>query len=241
MKAGWIVSFVACCSLTWHCNGQTASEVVARYIDFTGGVKSWRAVNTMVTTGEFNYGGMPFPFTTYARSPDSYKLVVPFNGKFYAQAHVGGKGWKLDAFKNETQPTRLNGAEARLLANEADVEVESPFVNYARKGHSITLEKADSVLDRHCHVIGLTRKTGEKERYYFDQRTAELVMKEAKAKNPELGGATLNIYYSDYREVGGLMLPFRIVCEADTQTILTITVTSIDLNPMIDNSTFDSP
>ena len=66
-------------------------------------------------------------------------------------------------------------------------------------------------------------------------------MKEAKAKNAELGGAILNIYYSDYRDVGGIKFPFKTVCESDTQTILIITVTSMDINEMIDNKIFDAP
>lgn len=222
-------------------NAQTADEVVTKHIAFTGGVKAWKAISSVVSHGEYNYGGMPFPFTTYARVPDSYKLMVPYNGKYYAQAYERGKGWKIDAFKNETRATQLIGTAARAMANEADVEIENVFINYHRKGHSISFHGVDSVIDRECYLIVLTRKTGETEKYYFDTGSGALIMKEARARNPELGGAMLNIYYSDYRNVGGVMFPFRTVCEADAQTILTITVSDINLNEMIDNKTFESP
>lgn len=220
---------------------QTADEIVSRYIAHTGGAQLWKTVSSVVMEGEYNYGGMPFPFNTYARLPDSYKLIVRYNGKYYAQVFSGGNGWKLDAFKNETKPTRLTGMAARAMANEADVEIESPFIDYKKKGHAISVHGEDSVIDRKCYVIVLTRKTGETEKYYFDDQTYSLVMKEAKAKNPELGAAILNIYYSDYRNVGGLMFPYRTVCQSDGQDILTITVSGVSVNEMIDNKTFESP
>ena len=229
------------CALPFLASAQTADDIVSKYIAYTGGLKNWKTLSTIVSNGEYNYGGMPFPFTTYSRVPDSYKLVVPYNGKYYAQAYVAGKGWKIDAFKNETRPTPLEGTAARAMANEADVELENVFINYKRKGHAISLHGEDSVVDRKCYVIVLTRKSGETEKYYFDRQSYALVMKEAKAKNPELGSAILNIYYSDYREVAGLMLPFKTVCEADAQQILTITVSDIEINEMIDNKTFETP
>ncbi|HTF17200.1 MAG TPA: hypothetical protein VK658_03955 [Chryseolinea sp.] len=220
---------------------QTADDIVSKYIAYTGGTKVWKTINTIVSSGEYNYGGMPFPFTTYSRVPDSYKLIVPYNGKYYSQAYSAGKGWKIDAFKNETRPTPLEGTAARAMANEADVELENVFINYKRKGHTISLHGEDTVIDRKCYVIVLTRKSGETEKYYFDHQSSALLMKEAKAKNPELGGAVLNIYYSDYRNVAGVMLPFKTVCEADAQEILTITVKDIEINEMIDNKTFETP
>ena len=241
MKIRSSIIMLFLCALMPLAQAQTADDIVSKYITFTGGVKNWKVISTIIMNGEYNYGGMPFPFTTYSRVPDSYKLVVPFNGKFYAQAYIGGKGWKLDAFKNETKPTTLTGADARALANEADVELENVFINYKRKGHSISLHGEDTVLDRKCYVIVLTRKSGETEKYYFDQQSYALVMKEAKAKNTELGGSLLNIHYSDYREAGGIMFPFKTVCEADGQQILTITVSNIEINEMIDNKTFESP
>jgi len=241
MKKWYSYTVWLICVLPGLSFGQSAEEVVAKYVEFTGGVKNWKVISTIITQGEFNYGGMPFPFTSYARIPDSYKLVVPFNGKYYAQGYVAGKGWKIDAFKNETKPTYLTGSAARAMANEADVEVENVFINYQRKGHTISLQGVDTVLERKCYVVVLTRKTGETEKYYFDKENHALLMKEANAKNAELNGAMLNIYYSDYRDVAGVNFPFKTVCESDGQTILTITVSSMEINEMIDNQTFDTP
>ncbi len=88
-------------------------EVINKYIEFIGGQKQWKQVNTITTSGEYNYGGVAFPFKAYCKSPDLYKFVVTFKGKYYAQAFDGEGGWKIDVFNGETSPTSLTGKAAR--------------------------------------------------------------------------------------------------------------------------------
>src|SRR5438128_638566 len=80
---------------------QTADEIISKYITFIGGEPQWKTIKTIVSSGSYNYGGIEFPFTAYSKAPNLYKFIVPFNGKYYAQAFDGKQGWKIDAFKNE--------------------------------------------------------------------------------------------------------------------------------------------
>ena len=184
----------------WHnAPAQTADAIIQKHIQFIGGQTQWRKIKTIISSGEYDYGGVKFPFTTYSKAPNRYKFIVPFNGKYYAQAFDGTNGWKIDAFKNETVPTALAGKAARAMANEADVELENVFVRYKTKGHLATLVGRDTIQGRVCYEIGLTRKNGETEAYFLDADTYELVMKEAISKNSEMGESLIKIYYSDYR------------------------------------------
>jgi len=218
--------------------GQTADDVVSRYISFIGGEKAWKKVNTIITSGEYNYGGMPFPFTTYSKRPDLYKLIVPFDGKFYAQGFDGNKGWKIDAFKNETTATWMTGKEARSLANEANVELEDAFLHYASKGHKISLDGNDTVNGKPCVIVLLERKASDGERYYFDAQSGELLLKETISKNVELKNAPLKIYLSNYQAMDGIKIPLKTVCESEGQTILTITIKEFNVNTAIENKEF---
>lgn len=219
-------------------SGQTADEVIRKYIKYCGGEKAWKKVRTITTSGEYDYGGIVFPFNTYSKAPDAYKFVVPFNGKYYAQAFDGKKGWKIDAFKNETVPTHLTGKAALAMANEADVELESPFIDYRKKGHQVTLVGTDSIQGNRCFNIRLVRKNGEVESYYFDHQTSELVMKIAPSKNAELEGSLLSIYFRDYRKVDGIKIPFNIICQSGEQMILAIIVSHVAINTAIDDGIF---
>ncbi|MBA4054371.1 MAG: hypothetical protein C0490_06650 [Marivirga sp.] len=225
-------------TLSISAQAQKADQVINSYVKFIGGEKKWKKIKTIITTGEYDYGGIVFPFTSYSKTPNLYKFIVPFNGKYYAQAFDGTKGWKIDAFKNETAPTLLNGKAALAMANEADVELVSTLIDYAKKGHQAILEGKDSVEGNVCHKIKFIKKDGEVEHYYFNAINSELVMKTAVSKNVELQGALLTIFLSDYRDVNGIKIPFKIISESDGQMILTVTVKNAEVDTPVDDKTF---
>jgi len=224
--------------LSFFTQAQKADEVIDQYLRFIGGEKKWKKVKSIVTTGEYDYGGVVFPFSSYAKAPDRYKFVVPFEGKYYAQGYDGKSGWKIDAFKNETKPTLLEGKSALALANEADVELESPFINYQVKGHQVKLEGMDTVETKPCNKISLLKKNGLTETYFFDAVTHALILKTAITKNVELGDATLHTYFYEYKTVDGLRIPFKLINKVGDQTVLTVFVKDVVLNTNINDEEF---
>lgn len=231
-----IFTFLPTCLLA-----QSADEVIGKYVDFIGGKKNWSKVKTLTTSGEYNYGGIKFPFTTYSKTPNLYKFIVPFEGKYYAQAFDGQQGWKIDAFKNETTPTMLTGPAATALANEADVELEDALIDYHRKGHHASVVGKETVQGKDCIHLRFVRASGNVEDYYFDETTSAIVMKTAVSKNTELQGTMMNIMYSDYRDVNGVKIPFSLKCLSGDQAILEITVEKAELNKKIKSREFKVP
>ena len=231
-----LLSFLLFFPLLSH--AQNPDEIINDYIRFIGGEKKWKKVKTIVSKGDYDYGGIVFPFTTYAKAPDRYKFVVPFNGKYYAQAYDGTRGWMIDAFKNETKPTLLEDKAARAMANEADVELEIPFIDYKAKGHQIKLEGTDTLENKIYYTVSLLKKTGQIENYYFDAVTHALYLKTAIAKNAELQGALLHTYFSEYKNVEDLNIPFKQVSKVGEQTIFTVMVKEVILNSNISDDDF---
>lgn len=218
-------------------NSQTADEIVSRYIQYTGGAENWKSVNTITTSGTYNYGGVEFPYTAYSKAPNLYKYEVPFNGKSFIQAYNGETGWRIDGFKNEKTKTILKGKQATSMANEADVELETPFINYKQKGHIILLQGTDTVNSRTCYKIKLD-KQGDTAVYYFDTNDYALLKKQALSKNTEMENAPMDIIYSDYQSTGKITMPHKIIYSTGGQRILTITVNSVKLNDPMQDSMF---
>jgi hypothetical protein len=225
-------------AFSFPAQAQTFERVIKKYVEFIGGKKKWKKVKTMTTSGEYNYGGIAFPFSSYAKVPNLYKFVVTSEGKYYAQGFDGIRGWKIDAFKNETTPTLLNGKAALAMANEADVELENVFIDYLDKGYQAIMEGKDTIQGNVCIKIKLIRKNEEVETYYFKDQTFELIMKRAASKNAELEGTQLTIFYSDYRDVEGIKIPFKTITESNGQIILTITINKAEVNTPIEDREF---
>jgi hypothetical protein len=231
-----IFLFVVSCLGSLH--AQTVDEIISKYVQYIGGEQQWSTIKTIITSGTYDYGGIVFPFTSYSKAPDLYKYIVTSNGKSFQQAFDGSNGWKIDGFKNETKKTVLTGKAATAMANEADVELESPLINYKTKGHSAMLEGTDTVNEQVCFRVRFIRNNGDTERYFFSTENFELVKKQAVSKNEELDSSLIDIFYSDYREVNGIKMPFKSVTKAGEQTILTIIIEKVDFDEPVSDDEF---
>jgi len=233
------ITFLFVCSVvSIIVKSQSVDEIIAKYIAFTGGAEKWKNIKSITSSGIYNYGGVEFPFKAYSKAPDLYEYIVTFKGKSFTQAYDGTNGWRIDGFKNEKKKTILTGKDAKALANESDVELESPFINYKEKGHTVMLEGKDTVNNKTCYKINLTRKDGDKETYFFDSDNFALIKKQAVSKNTELQNSMLDIFYSDYKTAEGITVPYKTSCLSNGQTMLVITVQDIKLNLPVDDNLF---
>lgn len=238
MRIKKLVFFFLLISVSITATSQTADDIVAKYITFTGGVQKWKTITSIVSSGMYNYGGISFPFKAYSKAPDLYEYTVTANGKSFMQGYNGKIGWRIDGFKDETKKTILNGKDALAIANESDVALESPFINYKQKGHAIVLEGKDTVDNKPCFKIKLTRKGGDTETYFFDSNNFALLKKRAVSKNTEIDNSMLDIFYSDYQQSEGINTPHKITYTSNGQDILIITVDNVKLNEPISDVIF---
>ncbi|HEY4336650.1 MAG TPA: hypothetical protein VGM89_12150 [Puia sp.] len=232
------VLFVLLLFTTLASSAQPVDAIFSKYIQFLGGEQRLHSLKSRIDSGTYNYGGLEFPYSAYAKAPNLYRYIVTYNGKYFAQAFDGKEGWKIDAFKNQKQKNLLYGEDAKAMANEADVNLEPAFIDYKKKGYTATLEGTDTVDGKTCYRIKLQQPDKTSAEYLFDQQTGALLEKIAIAKNVELNGATLETFYSDYTDVDGLKFPFKSVSKIKDQTILTILVKGVVLNPSIADGSF---
>jgi len=66
-------------------------------------------------------------------------------------------------------------------------------------------------------------------------------MKVSPSKNAELQGTILNTFYSDYRDVDGIKIPFKSLSKSNDQLILEVTVDKAEVNVAIDSKEFLPP
>jgi hypothetical protein len=88
---------------------------------------------------------------------------------------------------------------------------------------------------RPCTVVGMTAGDRLEERWYFDDGTGRLVLaKRPDARHP---GEWVTVEFSDFRQVGGLVIPYRIkTSEQGVSSILARE--SVVINPPVDEASF---
>jgi outer membrane lipoprotein-sorting protein len=217
---------------------QTADEVLNKYWEAVGGKTKWKELKSMVMTGKASQMGQDFPYTVYTKSPNKMKVSVSFQGKeIIPQAFDGDVAWGTNFMTMQTE--KKSDEETKEMKEEA--EFEPKFLDYAQKGHKVALEGKETIDGTECYKIKLTQKDGDLEYHFFDTDSNALIMSRSFGKTGQMKGIEIESYFSDYKEINGLMIPHSQQQKIKGQLQSTLTLESVKLNENIDDKVFTMP
>jgi len=186
--------------------GPTAEQILDRYLEAVGGAQAAAALTGYVANGTYSgYGpeGEPRPVEIYARAPNQKTIVVRDPGAGdNTTTFSGTAAWHSAPFR-PYEVLELHDAE--LESAMAEAELTFP-VNVKRVLTGMRTSN-DFIEGRVLQVVqgfkGAAIVT-----MYFDDETGLLTRLVRSTPSP-VGRLPVRTDYSDYRDVAGLMLPFR--------------------------------
>ena len=225
-------------------HAQTADDIIKKYFDNAGGIDKWKSMTSLKMSGNLVMPQGEFPFAMYRKSPNKFKVVMKIMDKeFIPQAFDGETGWMINPFTGTDGAQKLPEEQVTALRDES--EFEDPFIDYKDKGFVVSYEGTAEAGGVTCHVIKLVKHQGEegkemKSTYYFDtENSLQIMIKQA---TPQTMGQDVEIYMSDYREVGdGYMMPFVLDTQLDGQSIQKLNLETITVNEDIADEVFKFP
>jgi len=157
-------------------------------------------------------------------------------GKFVQdQRFDGTSGYVIDTMQGNHD---ITGEQLDAMKN---AQFPSPLLNYKGMGTTVELAGKEKVGDRDAYVLIGKPKAGPVIRYYIDAETYLPIRSVMKILVPQLGTEVEQTQEtSDFREVDGVKVPFRIKTTSSLQTIL-VTITQVEQNKQIDQSLFSKP
>ncbi|HEX8685042.1 MAG TPA: hypothetical protein VF654_01035, partial [Pyrinomonadaceae bacterium] len=93
--------------------------------------------------------------------------------------------------------------------------------------------------DRECYVVRGLNRQDKFETFYFDIDTGLLLRFDFEAKGPD-GPTTIETYPDDYKDVEGVLLPYRLAFKAD-DLWMTVVFNDFKLNETVLDSAFEAP
>lgn len=227
-------------SLTY---AQTADEILAKYLETTGGVQNWKALKTMKATGKMSMQGMDLDFNMTSKVPNKVHMVIKVQGQEIVQAYDGTDAWMLNPLMGGKEPVKLPEEQAKEMT---DQEVEDEFIDYKKKGHEVKLLGKEEVDGTSCYKIELIKnKNNDKEDvteiHYFDAENFVPIMTKSYARSGPSKGQEAQTYLSDYQEVNGLMIPFSMETKSNGQTVQKMTFQKITINENVEDTLFAFP
>jgi photosynthetic reaction center cytochrome c subunit len=238
-----------------------ADQIIEKYLQAVGGqqrlsaVKSFVASGASVGFGGFGRGGR---VQVFSRFPDQRAIIIDFpstperghslrlfdgrQGWVETPLSVLGKyeltGGELDGAKLDAElafPAQIKQVLSNLHAATATTISDLPEPSSQAAEES----KAATSKEHVANVVQGIGPGGTLVTLYFDAESGFLLREVRYSKSP-IGRVPTQIDYSDYRDVGGIKMPFRLVF-AWLDGRDSIQLEKIQVNATIDPSKFSKP
>lgn len=221
-------------------NEPDVATLLARHVEARGGVESWSAVKTMTITGTWEAFSTPGPFTVHRATPDRWRFDHRLFGAPTTFAYDGEVVWIEGAAIGVPAPTRLDEPWRRNLIEDAGLLT----VLLAGPSETTRIEKLGKaeVDGMPAWALRVVRDGFPEETWYLDAGTYLELERESTTFDVFSGGIEIPMetYYDDFREVGGLVIPFHEERHFGTRYHVT-DVEIVVVNPELPPGTFAPP
>jgi hypothetical protein len=216
----------------------TAEGVLDRYVEVTGGAAAYGKHKSMVVKGKLEVvnAGVAGTLESYAVAPNRLSLTIAIDGfGTTRQVYDGAHGWESSPLNGVRE---LAGAELAVLKREATFNSDA---NWRALWKSVELVGTRPLGDRTANVVKLTPREGEgnPQTNFYDAETGLLVRTETVI---DTAAATLpvTVVLSDYRDVGGVKIPFSSEQQLPSLTLKTV-LTDATFDAKVDDAVFAKP
>jgi hypothetical protein len=201
---------------------QTAEEIIANYLENTGGEEAWKNLEGLKMSATASQGGMEIPVVTVQLKDGRQMTTISFQGKEIKQ----GEAEESDAESTENFKLALN-------------DFPSPFLDYKKKGYTVELMGKEDMDGTETFKVKLVTEPqiidGKKEEsvsfYFFDTENFVPIAMQSEIKSGQAKGMISETTYSDYDEVDGLYFPFSITQGVKGMPGQPISFSKIETNP----------
>lgn len=215
-----------------HANLPTSNQILDKYLSAVGGAEALKRIKTRVQKGTLEAMGQQFPIEVFSQAPDKRVSI----------SHPQG-GSSVTAFNGEVGWLSIPGGVHRMTGPEreaARIDAEIYFPSRVRDLYQqFRVRPGEEISGRPTYLVTATGEGRPPLRLYFDQETGLLLRLTRYAETP-LGKNPTQIDYSDYRETGGVKIPYQWTL-ARPSGRFTIRVAEVQQNVPVDEKLFVPP
>lgn len=173
-------------------------------------------------------------YEVFFKRPDKMRVETKYRRSFETRILNGTSGYR----GTENVPlTPVN--DHRLLAMVYQCKHTDLLYGLLHGYYSVIIKGQENLNGREVRLLEVTDAQGRAMDVYVDTVTFYIVKVTGYFVIPDGRTTSLSSEFFDYRNVGGTLLPFRVVNYAGGQKIAETTIRSYDLNPALPDSLFD--
>ncbi|WP_396636563.1 M16 family metallopeptidase [Maribacter sp. R77961] len=206
--------------------GLTATSIIEKYVDAIGGKTKLESVESYAMSAAAEMQGMKLEMEMKKTSKDQFMQDVKMMGNSVSkQVLDGDKGYAV----GQGQRKDLSPEEIEKVKAES---ATFPELNYLTVG-GITLDGMETVGDKKAYKVKVT----DSKTVYYDAETG-LKLQEVTITEMQGQQVKQTLMLDDYKEVSGILFPFKITQSMGPQNIEFI-VTEIKVNDGVSPADFE--
>jgi len=226
-------------------SAQTADDIIEKGIVASGGREALAKVTSRATTGTMTVttpgGDITGTIEVLNQAPNKVQTVITLDlsamggGKMTIEQRFDGMdGYAMNSMQGDTPVT---SSQVDMWRNAI---FPSPFLDYKERGTKVELTGKEKIGDKDVYVLLVTPSKGPPTRLWTDAATYQPVKTVMTVETAETGPVEQTTLMSDFREVDGLTLPFKLVGSSAMQSF-TVVVTKVEHNVKVDPARFAKP
>jgi photosynthetic reaction center cytochrome c subunit len=214
-------------------SGPTADQLLDKYLQAEGGAAAIEKITSRVMKGTITFGDRNVPIEIFSKDPDKRISFTHTPDGDSVTAFDGHEGW----LGIPGRPVReMQGADVDAASMDADLHFATHLKGMFGEAKVRGREK---VGERDAYLVVGQREGKPPLRLYFDEQSGLLVRLIRYGETP-LGLMPTQIDYADYREVGGVKIPFRWTLARPGGRFM-IQVSEVKENVAVDDAKFAKP
>lgn len=219
----------------------TADEVIQKNITACGSADKWTKIKNIKMTGIYTNFSDPEPFTIWRQRPDLYRFDCKRLNLYTIHTYDGKKAWWVNPLMGppHATPQKIPAQGNFDLVTLRERFFEPVFWNYKIKGNKVELTGKEDLDGEEVYNLKVTLKDGSVENWYISAETFLVagmsgITYDFGIKN------NLDVFFSDYRDIDGVMLPFLVESEYGIRYRI-LEVDKIELNTTLESNVFVMP
>src|SRR3984957_12275298 len=213
--------------------GPSGEQLLEKYVQALGGAAAIDKINSRIMKGTIDFGGKSIPIDIYSKEPEKRISFTHMPDGDSVTAFNGHEGW----LGTPGRPLReMHGSDLDGASIDADLHLPA---HLKRMFSEMRVRGTEKVGEHEAYVVVGQREGKPPIQLYFDQQSG-LLVRMVRFGETALGWLTTQIDYADYRETGGVKVPYRWTL-ARPSGRFTIQVSDVKQNVPVDDVKFVKP
>ena len=209
-----------------------AEQILDKYLAVAGGAEAFHKIKTRVQKGTVDTGGEQYPIEIYSEGPEKRLSISHASFGESVTAFNGQAGWlRTPRGVHPMSPSERQSARI-------DAQLYFP-VRLRELYQEFKVFPGETIDSRATLLVTASGASTPPLRLFFDQQSG-LLLRLIRYTETPLGRNPLEIDYADYRDAGGLKIPYQWTLTR-TNGSFTIRITSVQQNVPIDEKLFAMP